>query len=107
MHTRNTSSMSSGVDGLPPPAEGNVPSEEERRRSLLLAGLPNPNPGPGPHHWARARDEARHGESEPLVSPAMPTAPSSGAWIGRAENLRNYTAKQSSFQESFDEEDEL
>lgn len=104
MHTRNTSSVSSGVDGLPPPAEGNVPSEEERRRSLLLAGLPNPSAGP--RNWAKARDEARHGESEPLVSPATPTAPPPGAWMGRAEKLRNNTAKQSSFQESLDEEDE-
>jgi hypothetical protein len=103
-HTRNTSSISSGVDQLPPPAEGTVPSEEERRRSLLLAGLPNPISN-GPHHWARARDEARHGaESEPLVSPETPTAPGAGAWMAPNKN-RNHV-KQSSFQESLDEEDE-
>ena len=103
IHTRNTSSMSSGVDQLLPPAEGSVTSpDEDRRRSLLLAGLPN-----NPHSWARARDEARHGaagagESEPLVSPETPTAPSS--WM--ASNKGRNHVKQSSFQESLDEEDE-
>ena len=103
-HTRNTSSMSSGMDALPPPVEGHVPSEEERRRSMLLAGLPSPSVTP--HHWARARDEALHAENEPLVSPETPTAPVSGGWMGRAEKLRSHKAKQSSFQESLDEEDE-
>lgn len=101
-HTRNTSSLSSVVDQLPPSAEGGVASpEEERRRSLLLAGLPNT-----PSQWARARDETRHAasaaESEPLVSPATPTTP--GAWLAAKKN-RNHV-KQSSFQESLDEEDE-
>jgi hypothetical protein len=102
MHTRNTSSINSGIDLLPPLADGSVASpDEERRRSLLLAGLPN-----GPHHSARSRDEARHGaagaESEPLVSPATPTSP--GAWMA-SKKVRNHV-KQSSFQESLDEEDE-
>ena len=116
VHTRNTSSMSSGlVDQLPPPAEEDhslTSSDEDRRRSLLLAGLPS-----NPHNWARARDEARHSasvapESEPLVSPETPTAP--GSWLGSSSSAnynnnnkaRNNHAKQSSFQESLDEEDE-
>jgi hypothetical protein len=105
-HTRNTSSTSSGVDALPPPAKGGVPPDEDRRRSLLLAGLPNPS---GPHNWARARHEgaAHSADSEPLVSPETPTAPMGpGAWLGQAGKLRTHTAKQSSFQESLDEEDE-
>ena len=109
IHTRNTSSMSSGVDALPPPPDGTAPSpDEDRRRSLLLAGLPN-----NPHNWARARDEARHregalAESEPLVSPETPTAP--GSWLSSSSaagaNKARGHAKQSSFQESLDEEDE-
>jgi len=102
MHTRNASSTNSGIDQLPPLAEGSVMSpDEERRRSLLLAGLPN-----NPHHWARSKDEARHGaagaESEPLVSPVTPTTP--GAWMASKKGRNR--VKQSSFQESLDEEDE-
>jgi hypothetical protein len=94
--------MSCGIDQLPPLAEGSAASpEEERRRSLLLAGLPN-----NPHSSARTRDEARNGaaagESGPLVSPETPTTPS--AWMASKKN-RNH-GKQSSFQESLDEEDE-
>jgi hypothetical protein len=52
---------------------------------------------------ARSRDEARHGavgaESEPLVSPATPTAP--GAWMASKKG-RNHV-KQSNFRESLDE----
>jgi len=105
MHTRNASSTNSGIDQLPPLAEDSVtPPDEERRRSLLLAGLPN-----NPHHWARPRDEARHGaaeaESEPLVSPMTPTTPTTpGAWMASKKGRNR--VKQSSFQESLDEEDE-
>jgi hypothetical protein len=102
MHIRNASSASSGIDQLPPLVESGITSpDEERRRSLLLAGLPN-----GPHRLVRSRDEARHGaagvESEPLVSPTTPTTP--GAWMA-SKKVRNQV-KQSSFQESLDEEDE-
>jgi hypothetical protein len=102
MHIRNASSASSGIDQLPPLADSSITSpDEERRRSLLLAGLPS-----GSHHLTRSRDEARHGatraESEPLVSPATPTTP--GAWMA-SKKVKNQV-KQSSFQESLDEEDE-
>ena len=43
VHTRNRSSLSSGIGQLPSPDE-QVPQEEDHRRSALLAGLPAPSP---------------------------------------------------------------
>jgi hypothetical protein len=43
VHTRNMSSMSSGITQLPSPTE-QVPAEEDHRRSALLADLPSPSP---------------------------------------------------------------
>jgi Kelch motif len=47
MHTRNMSSLSSGIAQLPSPGEP-VPAEEDQRRSILLSNLPSPPPAPDP-----------------------------------------------------------
>lgn len=62
IHTRNMSSLSSGIAQLPSPAEP-VPVEEERRRSALLSGLPPPPPATAP-----MQEDAITSAAPPLVS---------------------------------------
>lgn len=73
-HTRNASSLSSGIAQLPSPTE-QVPAEEDHRRSALLADLPSPSPAPPPMTQAEpttvgtaTQEDSINPESQPLVN---------------------------------------
>lgn len=72
-HTRNMSSLSSGIAQLSPLTE-QVPAEEDHRRSALLAGLPSPSPAPPPMAQAEpntvgtaTQEDSINPESQPIV----------------------------------------
>jgi hypothetical protein len=74
VHTRNMSSLSSGIAQLPSPTE-QVPAEEDHRRSALLADLPSPAPAPPPMTQAESstvetatQEDSINPESQPLVN---------------------------------------
>jgi hypothetical protein len=72
VHTRNMSSLSSGVGQLPLLAE-QVPAEEDHRRSALLADLPSPASPPMTHAelstvQTPTREDSINPESLPIVN---------------------------------------
>jgi hypothetical protein len=98
VHTRNMSSLSSGIAQLPSPTEQVAP-EEDHRRSALLAGLPSQSPVSSPFIQAEPHAVGTAGQENPIDPDLQPLANYQALRNTRAVVTRKQVPGQSAFKE--------